>query len=205
MHCQSGSQEALPQCIPGGAATVDPRRRCQSGCQEAQACCRGQAQAAHLDGQGPRAGMVQRVGVCVLQLVGVVGAPVLPLLGLLGGLLRWGHSLLWRCQEADSRQQDVAVRYVVAVGRQAGSMKWKSGRTSSNAGRCIRNPAGQLLLLGSSRLPSCEAGLSWQRQESNRQVGCQLQVGRQIGVIASWGKGRGVGPCNGATTVVPPN
>lgn len=125
MHCQSGSQEALPQCIPGGAATVDPRRRCQSGYQEAQACDRGQAQAAHLDGQGPRAGMVQRVGVCVLQLVGVVGAPVLPLLGLLGGLLRWGHSLLWRCQEADSRQQDVAVRYVVAVGRQAGNMKWK--------------------------------------------------------------------------------
>ena len=92
--------------------------------------------------------MVQRVGVCVLQLVGVVGAPVLPLLGLLGGLLRWGHSLLWRCQEANSRQQNVAVRYVVAVGRQAGNMKWKSGRTSSNAGRCIRNPAGQLLLLG---------------------------------------------------------
>ena len=82
--------------------------------------------------------MVQRARVCVLQLIGVVGTPVLPLLGWLQGLLRCGHGLLWRCQEANSRQQEVAVRHMVAASRQAGRLEKSAniGRQASNSGRC---------------------------------------------------------------------
>ena len=74
--------------------------------------------------------MVQRARGCVLQVIGVSTTPVLPLLGLLRGLLRWGHSLLWRCQEANSRQQHVAVRHIVAAGGEAGRLKCHFGRQS---------------------------------------------------------------------------
>ena len=125
--------------------------------------------------------MVQSARVCVLQLIRVVEPPVLrgplSLLGLLQGLLRCGHGLLrcghgllWRCQEANSRQQDVAVWHVVAAGMQAGSLQWQLGRQSSNAGRCTEGGSGQLCLLGSPRLLSCEADLLWQQQESTSQL-----------------------------------
>ena len=129
--------------------------------------------------------MVQRATVGVLQLTGVVDTPVVGLLqGLLRGLLRCGHGLLWRCQEANSRQQDVAVRQMIAASRQAGSLQWQFGRQSQNAARCTRSSSGDLCLPGPPRPLSCEAGLL----ESNSQVAFSCRKAVRLELFAAGGK-----------------